>query len=101
MFNFKGTVTGTVTSQAYNLPIVIKSFRLVNVSGGSNTVNVKVINDGDLNIVPKNLTLNAGDMLEDDQENLMLQGVQIEVSSTAALVYNFTLDNIPGVPTPP
>jgi len=102
MFYFKGNVTGTVTSQQFNLPMVIKSFLLVNKSGGSNTVNVKVINDGSINIVPNNLTLAAGDMVDSDHELIMYQLLQIEVTSTGSLDYYFVLDNAPDIAiTPP
>ena len=92
---FKGSVNGTATSEAYNLPFKITFFTVANKNAGVTTLNVTVT-DGitDLSIVPQNLLLNQGDMLEGSSEQIIEIGSQIKVASDALVDYFFTIENI-------
>lgn len=90
MWKFFGTVNGSVDSQAKDLPMVIKSFLLTNISGGNINISVTI---GGINILPDNLLLNDGDMVDSDHEILMLANDQISITSTGNLDYFFTIAN--------
>lgn len=93
---FEGNISGTDTSPQYALPMSVKNFSLVNKSGSVITVNVSIIGGAEINIVPYDLQLMAGDMARDNEADFVIPAnSQIKVSSTGLLSYYFTLENLP------
>src|SRR6187402_511519 len=95
---FKGTnMTGTVLSQAdTSLPFKVAFFTIANKNSGATVINVYVT-DGvdDILIVPQDLALDVGDMLEGTlNEQIMSPGNQIKIVSDGPIDYFFTLSNI-------
>jgi hypothetical protein len=95
---FKGTnFTGTVLSQAdTTLPFKVAFFTIANKNSGATIINVSVT-DGvsDIHIVPQDLNLDEGDMLEGTFNNqIMDAGNQIKLVSDNPVDYFFNLENI-------
>lgn len=94
MFYFRGNIDTTASSTALSLPSVIKSFSLVNKTGGMLTVNVYVTYGGDnISIMPYNYQLDAAEMYEGTREILLVQDEQIVVETDGEIDFDFTLDN--------
>lgn len=74
--------------------MVIKNFLLTNKSGGNITINIELIGEGNINIVPYNLLLNDGDMVDSDHDIVMPANQQIRVTTTGSLDFYFTLANM-------
>ncbi len=95
---FKGkNMTGTILSQAdTTLPFKVAFFTIANKNSGSTVINVSVT-DGvdDILIVPQDLALDEGDMLEGTlNEQIMSPGNQIKITSDNPIDFYFTLSNI-------
>jgi len=90
-------MTGTVLSEAgTTLPFKVAFFTITNKNTGSTIINVSVT-DGvdDILIVPQDLNLDEGDMLEGTlNEQIMDAGNQIKIVSDNPIDYYFTLNNI-------
>lgn len=94
MWKFQGDINGTVDSPAQSLPMVIQNYRLVNVSGGSISVNVYMITEfGNYAIAPSPQTLSAGQMYSDDNKLLLNTGDQIRLTTTGSINYLFNIEN--------
>lgn len=95
---FKGNTSIEATSDVTELPFTISFFTVANKNAGDTTINVVVQKDLEqISIVPQDLILNKGDMLQATDEQVMLAGSQIKVTTTASVDYYFTINNI----TPP
>lgn len=98
---FKGkNLNGTALSGGgYTLPLRVSFFTITNKNAGTTIINV-AITDGstDILIVPQNLELSEGDMLQEADGNQILEGgKQIKITSNANVDYFFTLENIEAV----
>lgn len=93
---FKGKdLNGTALSDIYDLPFNISFFTVANKAGGTVTLNVYVTDgSNDISIVPKDLQLSVGDLLEGNYEQLMDGGNQIKIVSNGTVDYFFTIENI-------
>ena len=92
---FKGNTSTSVTSPAYNLPFKIDLFTVANKNAVSTTINMYIINGADqISIVPKDLALSAGDMLQGTYEHLMEGGSQILLQASGSVDYYFTISNV-------
>ncbi len=93
---FKGSnLSGEALSDIYTLPFKISFFTVANKNAGTTIVNVSVT-DGvdDIHIVPNDLELSEGDMLQGTDKQVMEGGKQIKITSDAAVDFYFTLENI-------
>lgn len=93
---FKGKdLNGTAQSDIYTLPFNITFFTVANKAGGPITLNIYVT-DGvnDISIVPKDLILYVGDLLEGNYEQLMEEGNRIKIVSNGTVDYYFTIENV-------
>ena len=98
MYNWRGNTSAAATTPIQVLPFVINNFSVVNKSGTSITVNISVItSNGTLNIAPYNLTLNIGEMYEEERPILVLSNEQIRITTTGSIDYYFNLNNTPPV----
>ena len=93
---FKGTLnSGTIESPTTVLPFQITFFTIANKNTGSTTVNVwAVYQSHAVSIVPKDLQLSEGDMLEGDSKLVMEPGSLIRITVDNPVDYFFTIDNI-------
>jgi len=92
---FKGTITGTVTSPAYNLPFNIGYFTIVNTNNGTTIVNLYV-SDGvnDILLMGKDVQMSEGDFCEGNFEQIMEAGSSIKLVTDNPVDFYFTIDNI-------
>lgn len=92
---FRGNTNTTVDSPTYTLPFQITFFTIANKNSGSTTVNVYVRKDSqNISIVPNNLQLSEGDMLEGNSQLVMEAGSNLRITADASVDYYFTIDNI-------
>lgn len=95
MFSFRGNITSEATSPSQQLSTLIKSFSLVNKTGGAITVNVYVTYDvAQISVIPYNLSLDANEMYEGTREILLQASQVIVVTTTGELDFDFTLENV-------
>jgi len=94
MPKFYGNTSTSAVSTAYDNPLNIVSFKLVNKSGGGITVNASII-FGSTNIwlTPLNKSLAAGEIYESDNFVKLLSGEQIYILVSGSCDYTFTLSN--------
>jgi len=90
---FKGNTSTNATSTAYDNPAKILSFSIVNKSGGAITVNVGILSGSTFAIVPYNLAMDAGDILNSDDVILLPVGYQISVVTSGNIDYFFTIES--------
>ena len=94
-FVFRGNINGEVSSTVYNLPFKIKFFTVANKNGGQVNINIWIKNNSEqLSIVPENLSLNDGDMLQGDYAQIFEAGNQIVLSSNGSVDFYFTVENV-------
>lgn len=94
MWKFQGRISGIVDSQAQSLPMVIKNYRITNVSGASVNVNLYMITGfGSYSISPYPQILSAGQMYYDDSELLLNQNDQVRIATSGSVDYLFNIDN--------
>lgn len=94
MWKFQGRINGTVDSLPQNLPMVIKNYRLVNVSGGSVNVNVYMIsgvNSYSVGAYPQ--TMSSGALYEDYVEMLLNAEETVRIVTNGDVDYLFNLEN--------
>lgn len=97
MFSWKGNVNGSAISPAQQLPTILDNFRLVNVSGGTATVNVYLIDNlANLRaIAPFGNSIAAGNMYSESSSNIVvLASEQIRVQTSGSFDYDFNFDNL-------
>lgn len=93
MPNFKGNTATSALSTAYEIPAMIKQYRLVNKTGGAITVNASILfGSTNISITPYNKSLGSGEVYIVEDANIMLAaGEQIYVLTTGSLDYHFTI----------
>lgn len=96
MWPFRGSINGTVLSQQQDLPMVIDSFSLVNMTGGTVGANVYMINNNiQVAVMPNNYQINAGAIYEHTRGVVMRKNEQIKLVTTGQVDYDFTISNLP------
>ena len=94
MWKFQGAIDGSVDTIAQKLPMVVKNYRLVNVSGGSVNVNVYMINNStaySVGAYPQNLS--AGALYEDEVPMLLDAAETVRIVTNGLVHYTFTFEN--------
>lgn len=92
---FKGNTSVNVGSPIYTLPFQVTFFTIANKASGSTTINVYVSKDTEnISIVPKDLQLSVGDMLEGSSELVMEAGSQLKIETDDSVDYYFTISNL-------
>jgi len=93
---FKDNTSINVDLPVSILPFKITFFSIANKNAGTTTVNLYV-SDGvkNISIVPQDLQLNEGDMLQGNTEQVMEVGNQIKITTDGSIDYFITIDNIP------
>ena len=95
MPKFAGNTSTSSLSTAYSDPVKIKSFSLVNKSGGAVLMNVSILyGSTNIAIIPINKSVASGEFYEDDKDILLLAGHQIYVLVNGSTDYYFTMENI-------
>lgn len=91
---FRGNINGVVNSQAYDLPMVINNFTLVNKSGGGIVANVYLINGSNtISISPYGGTINANSIYTSEIPRLLREGEVIRLATNGSCDYDFELEN--------
>lgn len=87
-----GNTSTSATSTAYGTAVTINSLSVTNKSGSSVEINISILY-GSTNtwISPYNLTLNAGEIYEDDKPILLLPNHIIYISVTGNCDYYFSI----------
>lgn len=88
----KGNTTGSIIGVPYNIPSTIQSFVLTNMTGGSITVAVSIIEfdtNNKVSIAP--LTIAANNCYTSDVEIKMLAGYTIYIVTSGSLDYYFSI----------
>lgn len=89
-----GNTTSEAVSLAGNLPFKIVFFTIANKNSGSSTINVTIEKDSaSVAIVPQNLVLSQGDMLQGSYDQIIEAGSQIQILVSGNVDYYFTLEN--------
>ena len=86
---FRGSDSGTINSTAYNIPATIKSFSIVNTSGGNITVTVYV---RDIAITAIDYTLKEGQAYIRDAPIRMQAEDVITIITSDTVDYYFTIE---------
>lgn len=91
---FGGNTTGSIKSSALNLPSTIKSFSLVNKTGGAITVTVYIGLSDSTNraVMPLSKSLAAGEAYISDVPILLLKSYYILIISSASCDYYFSIE---------
>lgn len=90
---FMGSTATSATSTAYKLPARIKSFYIVNKTGGAAVINVSILyGSTNINIVEYNKSLSINTAYRVDLADiLLLPGRQIYVLTNATVDYFFSI----------
>jgi len=90
---FEGNTSSSAISTAYTIPVEIKSFSLVNKTGGAITANVSILyGSTNISIIPLNKSISANDYFSDTRRILIPTGYQIYVLVSGNCDYYFTLE---------
>lgn len=91
---FEGNTTGSIKSSALNIPSTIKSFSLVNKTGGAITVTVYIAQSDSTNraIMPLSKSLAAGEAYISDVPILVLSSYYILIIASASCDYYFSIE---------
>ncbi len=92
---WKGNTSVDIDGDLSQLPFTISFFTIANKNAGTTTINV-FVSDGvdDVSIVPQNLQLSEGDMLEGDSLSIMPANSQIKITTDGSIDYFFTINNV-------
>jgi len=89
----QGNTTGSIIGVPYNIPSVIKSIVLTNMTGGNITVSVSVIEfDTNNKVTIAPTVIAANDNYTSDVPIKMLAGYTIYLTTTGSLDYYFTIE---------
>jgi hypothetical protein len=89
---FKGTTGSSVSSGTYNVPCEIKTFVIVNKSGGAITLNASIVVGSTLvSLLPYNLVLDTGDTVYEDAPIKILSDFSIYLTTTGNVDYYFSI----------
>jgi len=89
---FFGNTSGSIASIAKDIPTKIKSYSLVNQTGGNITVTVIIIPDGGTPVDIWSGTISANSTQTDDKEVILLSGYQILIITTGSVDYYFSYE---------
>ena len=91
---FQGNISGSIKSSALNLPSTIKSFSLVNKTGGAITVTVYIGLSDSTNraVTPLSLSLAAGEAYISDTERKVLSSYYILLVVSGSTDYYFCIE---------
>lgn len=91
---FEGNISGSIKSSALNIPSTIKSFSLVNKSGGAITVSVYISEaDGsDRAIIPVSVSLGVGEAYISDTVRVVKKNYYILIVASGSCDYYFTIE---------
>lgn len=94
MFKFQGNINGTVLSQPIVLPSTIKNFRLVNISGSSANVTLKVKGSSyEYCVLDSPKVLTSGQMYSEAVDILLYVGEQVSLTTTGSVDYLFNIES--------
>jgi hypothetical protein len=89
---FDGITSSSATEVANNIPSGVLSFSIANTSGGGVTVNLYIGEaSAYVRIVPKDLALDDGDTVYNDNPIKVLAGKNIFLTTTGTVEYYFSI----------
>jgi hypothetical protein len=94
MIPFRGNINGSVDSQAYNLPMVVNNFTLVNMTGGAVGFGVYLIKGArSVMVAPFGSTINVNEKYTDDLPRVLEPGEVVRLVTGGNVGYDFEMDN--------
>ena len=88
----KGNTSGSIASVAYNIPCTIDSYYLTNKTGGSITVNLVVIPDGDAPVYVWSGTIATGSTERSNVPIRLLSGFQVLLITSGSMDYYISIN---------